>query len=257
MTRHLWSIAFSEAPPQRVAVVTGASRGIGRAIAIRLGADGHRVILVSRTASALESVREEIESAGGSAAVAACDFSDGAAVTSMLETVASDEGSLDILVNNAGITRDGLVLRMSDEDFDDVLSVNLRSVFIACRTVARTMMRGRWGRVINISSISGLVGNAGQANYAAAKAGIIGLTKTLAKELGSKGITANVVAPGFVETDMTKELGEQVLAEAGKRIPLRRIGTPEDIAHAVGYLASEGAGYVTGQVLTVDGGMVM
>ena len=214
------------------------------------------MILVSRTASALESVRDEIESAGGSASVAACDFSDGDAVAAMIESVASDEGRLDILVNNAGITRDGLILRMSDEEFDDVLSVNLRSVFIACRAVARTMMRGRWGRVINISSISGLVGNAGQANYAAAKAGIIGLTKTMAKELGSKGITANVVAPGFIETDMTKELGEQVLAEAGKQIPLRRIGTPEDIAHAVGYLASEGAGYVTGQVLTVDGGLV-
>jgi 3-oxoacyl-[acyl-carrier protein] reductase len=214
------------------------------------------VILVSRTASALESVRDEIESAGGSAAVATCDFSDGEAVAAMFDSVASDEGRLDILVNNAGITRDGLILRMSDEDFDDVISVNLRSVFIACRAVARTMMRGRWGRVINISSISGLVGNAGQANYAAAKAGIIGLTKTMAKELGSKGITANVVAPGFIETDMTKELGEQVLAEAGKQIPLRRIGTPEDIAHAVGYLASEGAGYVTGQVLTVDGGLV-
>ena len=173
-----------------------------------------------------------------------------------MQRIVEEEGRVDILVNNAGITRDGLILRMSNEDFDAVLDVNLRSIFIACREVARPMMRGRWGRIINIGSITGLVGNPGQANYAAAKAGVIGLTKTIAKELGSKGITANVVAPGFVETDMTSSLGEQVLQEASKRIPLKRLGTPEDIAHAVSYLASEGAGYVTGQVLTVDGGMV-
>jgi len=241
---------------QRVAIVTGASRGIGRGIAIRLASDGHRVVLVSRTRDALESVQAEIESSGGSAAVATCDLSDGEAVAAMIEQVASDEERIDILVNNAGITRDGLILRMSDEDFDAVLAVNLRSVFVACRGVARTMMRGRWGRIINISSVTGLVGNPGQANYAAAKAGVIGLTKTIAKELGSKGITANVVAPGFIGTDMTEALGEQVLDEASKRIPLRRLGTPEDIAAAVSYLASEEGGYVTGQVLTVDGGLV-
>jgi len=241
---------------QRVALVTGASRGIGRGIAVRLASDGHRVVLVSRTRDALDSVKAEIESSGGSAAVVTCDLSDGEAVAAMIEQVTSDEERLDILVNNAGITRDGLILRMSDEDFDEVLAVNLRSVFVACRGVARTMMRGRWGRIINISSVTGLVGNPGQANYAAAKAGVIGMTKTIAKELGSKGITANVVAPGFIGTDMTEALGEQVLAEASKRIPLRRLGTPEEVAAAVSYLASEEGGYVTGQVLTVDGGLV-
>ncbi len=174
----------------------------------------------------------------------------------MIEQVTSDEERIDILVNNAGITRDGLILRMSDEDFDEVLAVNLRSVFVACRGVARPMMRGRWGRIINISSITGLVGNPGQSNYAAAKAGVIGMTKTIAKELGSKGITANVVAPGYIGTDMTEALGEQVLEEAAKQIPLKRLGTPEEIAAAVSYLASEDGGYVTGQVLTVDGGLV-
>jgi 3-oxoacyl-[acyl-carrier protein] reductase len=212
--------------------------------------------LVSRTPETLELVREAIEAAGGSAVVAACDLASGDDVAALMQRIVEEEGRVDILVNNAGITRDGLILRMSNEDFDDVLNVNLRSIFIACREVARPMMRGRWGRIINIGSISGLVGNPGQANYAAAKAGVIGLTKTIAKELGSKGITANIVAPGFVETDMTSSLGEQVLQEASKRIPLKRLGTPEDIAHAVSYLASEGAGYVTGQVLTVDGGMV-
>jgi 3-oxoacyl-[acyl-carrier protein] reductase len=237
-------------------VVTGASRGIGRSIALRLAEDGHRVVLVARSADALDTLRAEIESAGGSASVATCDLADGTAVNDLVESVVSDEGRLDILVNNAGITRDGLMLRMSDEDFDEVLNVNLRSVFIACRAAARPMMRGRFGRMINISSVTGLIGNPGQANYAAAKAGIIGMTKTIAKEFASKGVTANVVAPGFIQTEMTEALGSAVLEEAAKRIPLKRLGQGEDIAHAVSYLASEGAGYVTGQVLTVDGGMV-
>lgn len=237
-------------------MVTGASRGIGRSIALRLAEDGHRVVLVARSADALDTLRAEIESAGGSASVATCDLADGTAVNDLIESVVSDEGRLDILVNNAGITRDGLMLRMSDEDFDEVLNVNLRSVFIACRAAARPMMRGRFGRMINISSVTGLIGNPGQANYAAAKAGIIGMTKTIAKEFASKGVTANVVAPGFIQTEMTEALGSAVLEEAAKRIPLKRLGQGEDIAHAVSYLASEGAGYVTGQVLTVDGGMV-
>ena len=237
-------------------MVTGASRGIGRSIALRLAEDGHRVVLVARSADALDTLRAEIESAGGSASVATCDLADGTAVNDLVESVVSDEGRLDILVNNAGITRDGLMLRMSDEDFDEVLNVNLRSVFIACRAAARPMMRGRFGRMINISSVTGLIGNPGQANYAAAKAGIIGMTKTIAKEFASKGVTANVVAPGFIQTEMTEALGSAVLEEAAKRIPLKRLGQGEDIAHAVSYLASEGAGYVTGQVLTVDGGMV-
>ncbi len=237
-------------------MVTGASRGIGRSIALRLAEDGHRVVLVARSADALDTLRAEIESAGGSASVATCDLADGTAVNDLIESVVSDEGRLDILVNNAGITRDGLMLRMSDEDFDEVLNVNLRSVFVACRAAARPMMRGRFGRMINISSVTGLIGNPGQANYAAAKAGIIGMTKTIAKEFASKGVTANVVAPGFIQTEMTEALGSAVLEEAAKRIPLKRLGQGEDIAHAVSYLASEGAGYVTGQVLTVDGGMV-
>lgn len=211
---------------------------------------------MARSADALNTLREEIESAGGSAAVATCDLADGTEVNDLIESVVSDEGRLDVLVNNAGITRDGLMLRMSDEDFDAVLNVNLRSIFIACRAAARPMMRGRFGRMINISSVTGLIGNPGQANYAAAKAGIIGMTKTIAKEFASKGVTANVVAPGFIQTEMTDALGSAVLEEAAKRIPLKRLGQGEDIAHAVSYLASEGAGYVTGQVLTVDGGMV-
>ncbi|MDG2200299.1 MAG: 3-oxoacyl-[acyl-carrier-protein] reductase [Phycisphaerales bacterium] len=246
----------TDAPEQRIAVVTGASRGIGRSIATRLAADGHRVVLVARTADPLEALKGEIEAAGGSAVVSTCDLADGSAVNELIESVVSDEGRLDILVNNAGITRDGLMLRMSDEDFDVVLNVNLRSIFIACRAAARPMMRGRFGRMINISSVTGLIGNPGQANYAAAKAGIIGMTKTIAKEFASKGVTANVVAPGFIRTEMTEALGAGVLEEAAKRIPLKRLGEGDDIAHAVSFLASEGAGYVTGQVLTVDGGMV-
>lgn len=214
------------------------------------------MVLVARSADALNTLKGEIEAAGGSAVVAICDLADGSAVNDLIESVASDEGRLDVLVNNAGITRDGLMLRMSDEDFDAVLNVNLRSIFIACRAAARPMMRGRFGRMINISSVTGLIGNPGQVNYAAAKAGIIGMTKTIAKEFASKGVTANVVAPGFIRTEMTDALGEAVLEEAAKRIPLKRLGAGDDIAHAVSYLASEGAGYVTGQVLTVDGGMV-
>jgi len=237
-------------------MVTGASRGIGRAIAKRLASDGHHVVLVARDQSRLDAVRSEIEADGGVGESRTCDLGDPASLEAMMESVLSDRGRLDVLVNNAGINRDGLILRMSDEDFDEVLAVNLRATFITCRAVARSMMRGRWGRIINISSVTGLVGNPGQANYAAAKAGMVGLTKTLAKELGSKGITANVVAPGFIETDMTEAMSSEILAEAAKRLPLRRLGRPEEIAHAVAYLASEDAGYVTGQVLTVDGGMV-
>ena len=241
---------------RRIAVVTGASRGIGLAIARQLAQDGFHVVLVARDETRLKDVQAQIESEGGVAESRACDLSNSGDVEALIDGVVSDHGRIDVLVNNAGINRDGLILRMSDEDFHDVLAVNLTAVFVACRASARPMMRGRWGRIINISSVTGLIGNPGQANYAAAKSGIIGLTKTLAKELGSKGITANVVAPGFIETDMTGAMSEEVLSEAAKRLPLRRLGQPEEIAHAVSYLASEGAGYVTGQVLTVDGGMV-
>lgn len=185
------------------------------------------------------------------------DVGDGQAFAALIEAIVASHARLDILVNNAGINRDGLILRMTDEDFDEVIRVNLRSVFVSCRAAARPMMRGRFGRIINIGSVTGLMGNAGQANYAAAKAALVGLTKTLAKELGSKGITANVVAPGFIETSMTEKLPEPLLQTATKNLPVRRLGCPEEVAHAVAFLASDLAGYITGQVLVVDGGLDM
>jgi len=242
-------------PEPRVAIVTGASRGIGRAIAERLARDGCTVVLVARSNESLHDVGEAIKQAGGVAEPRPCDVGDGQALQELIESVASTHGRLDILVNNAGITRDGLILRMSDEDFDEVLRINLRSAFVACRAAARPMMRNRHGRIINIGSVTGLMGNPGQANYAAAKAGLVGLTKTIAKELGSKGITANVVAPGFIETDMTAALPQTVKDEYAKNIPARRFGSPHEIAHAVSFLASDDAGYITGQVLVVDGGL--
>ena len=241
---------------QRVAIVTGASRGIGRAIAVRLATDGHMVVLISRSADALEEVKKEIEEKGHTAEVRVCDVGDGEALRALIEDVASTHGRLDILVNNAGITRDGLIMRMSDEDFDTVLNVNLRSIFVACRAAARPMMRGRFGRIINIGSVTGLVGNSGQVNYAASKAALVGLSKSIAKELGSKGVTSNVVAPGFIETDMTDNLGSQILEGVTKTIPLRRLGKPEEIASVVSFSASEDSSYLSGQVLVVDGGLI-
>ncbi len=240
---------------KRVAIVTGASRGIGRAIAERLAADGHHVVAVSRSADALAEAVAAITSAGGSAEARCCDVADSAALAATIDEVATAHERLDILVNNAGITKDGLILRMSDEDFDVVLSTNLRSAFVACRTAARPMMRGRFGRIVNIGSVTGITGNTGQANYAAAKAGLIGLTKTIAVELGGKGITANVVAPGFVETSMLDALPEPYKEEIKKTLPVRRFGRPEEIAHAVSYICSDLAGYFTGQVMVVDGGL--
>jgi 3-oxoacyl-[acyl-carrier protein] reductase len=240
---------------QRVAIVTGASRGIGQAVAERLAADGRLVVLVSRSVEALEAVRRQIEDAGGKAEVRPCDIGEGEALSALIEETASTHGRLDILVNNAGVTRDGLLLRMSDDVFDEVIQVNLRSAFIACRAAARPMMRGRFGRIVNIGSVIGIIGNAGQVNYAAAKAGLIGLTKTLAKELGAKGITANMVAPGFVETEMLDQVPQQRKDDLMKALPLRRLGRPEEIAHAVSYVTSDLAGYMTGQVLVVDGGL--
>lgn len=240
---------------KRIAVVTGASRGIGRAIATQLAEDGFTVALIARNAEALAQVQAEIESGGGQASSHVCDLSESTAYTSTIEAIVETYGRLDVLVNNAGMTRDGLMLRMSEEDFDAVINVNLKAVFAGCKAAARPMMRGRWGRMINITSVTGLNGNAGQANYAAAKAGLVGLTKTIAKEFGSKGITANAIAPGFIETDMTAVLSDEIRKGVENSVPLRRYGQPAEIAAAVSFLASEGGGYVTGQVLVVDGGL--
>lgn len=241
----------------RIAIVTGASRGIGKAIALRLARDGRHVALVSRSAGPLGEVKHAIESAGGKASVFAADVADNKSFAETIEKVASDLGRIDILVNNAGITKDGLILRMSDEDWNAVLQTNLTSCFVAIRAAARHMMRGKFGRIINISSTSGVVGNAGQANYAAAKAGLIGLSKTVARELGGKNITCNVVAPGFIETDMTAGLPAEIKDKIQQMMAIKRLGISEDIAAACAYLSADDAGYVTGQTLCIDGGMTM
>lgn len=242
---------------RRVALVTGASRGIGRAVALRLARDGRHVVLVSRSEGPLSEVKSQIEEAGGSASVAAADVGDAEALRQMVEGVIEDLGRLDVLVNNAGVTKDNLALRMTDDEFNQVIHVNLTAAFVTARAAARAMMRGKFGRIVNIGSTSGVVGNAGQANYAAAKAGLIGLTKSLARELGGKGITANVVAPGFVETDMTAALPDMVREAVQKAMAVKRLGNPEDIAAAVSYVSSDEAGYLTGQVICVDGGLTM
>ncbi len=241
----------------RVAVVTGASRGIGRAIALRLAREGRHVVLVSRTEASLQEVRSLIAERGGHAAIKAVDVGDAAAWAAAIDQIADQHGRLDILVNNAGITRDNLVLRMSDEEWDEVLRVNLQSAFVAIRAAARSMMRGKFGRIVNISSTSGVVGNAGQANYAAAKAGLIGLSKTIARELGGKNITCNVIAPGYIETDMTANLPQEVKDRVLGMQAVRRLGMPDDIAAAIAYVTSDEAGFLTGQTICVDGGMTM
>ena len=241
----------------RVAVVTGASRGIGKAVAMRLAADGRHVVLVSRSAGPLEAVKAEIEGAGGEASAVAADVGDRAAWAAALEGIVKERGRLDILVNNAGITRDNLLLRMSDEEWDEVVSVNLTSAFVGIRACARAMMKQRFGRIVNIASTSGLVGNSGQANYAAAKSGLVGLSKTVARELGGKGITCNVVAPGFIQTDMTANLPEDVTNKVKDMMAIKRLGEGGDIAAAVAYVTADDAGFLTGQVIAVDGGMTM
>jgi len=245
---------------KRVALVTGASRGIGKSIAVRLASErgGNRhVVLVSRSQGPLSEVKAQIEAAGGSASIKAVDIADSEAWATAVDEIAAEHGRLDILVNNAGITKDGLALRMSDEDWGVVIQTNLTSAFVAIRSAARSMMRGKFGRIVNISSTSGIVGNAGQANYAAAKAGLIGLSKTIARELGSKNITCNVVAPGYIETDMTANLPQQVKDHVLGLIAVKRLGNGDDIAAAVAYATSDEAGFLTGQVICVDGGMTM
>lgn len=241
----------------RIAIVTGASRGIGKAIALRLAKDNRHVALVSRSEGPLNDVKHTIESAGGKASVYACDVADNTAFASTIEKIAADHGRIDILVNNAGITKDGLILRMSDDDWNAVIQTNLTSCFVAIRAAARTMMKGKFGRIVNIASTSGVVGNAGQANYAAAKAGLIGLSKTVARELGGKNITSNVIAPGFIETDMTSDLSQEIKDKVQQLMAIKRLGIGEDIAAAASYLTADDAGFITGQTLCVDGGMTM
>jgi 3-oxoacyl-[acyl-carrier protein] reductase len=239
----------------KVAFVTGARRGIGRAIALRCAQEGADLVLVARTAP--DDLAQEIEQMGRRALALAVDVSDADAVEKGVKQAAGEMGKIDILVNNAGIAQDGLLIRMKTEQWRAVLETNLSGAFYCTKAVSRGMLKSEWGRIINISSVIGQMGNAGQANYAASKAGLIGFTKSVAKELGSRGITCNAIAPGFIATDMTNEMGEEARGALLSNIPLASFGEPEDVAHAAIYLASEGARYVTGQVLNVDGGLVM
>lgn len=244
--------------PGRVALVTGGSRGIGRAICERLAADGHRVAVnYSTRADAAQEVVAAIVAAGGTAIAVGADVGDSSAVEAMFTTVESAFGPVEVLVNNAGITRDGLLMRMSEADWSDVLVTNLSSVYLCTRRAMKGMVRARWGRIISVSSVSGIAGNPGQANYAASKAGIIGFSKSVSKEVGSRNITVNVVAPGFIETDMTDALGEGAKSSVTDSIAVGRLGTTQEVASAVGYLASPEAAYITGHVLVVDGGIAL
>ncbi|MCB1103870.1 MAG: 3-oxoacyl-[acyl-carrier-protein] reductase [Opitutaceae bacterium] len=243
----------------RTALVTGAGRGIGKAIAETLAKNGVTVICVSKSESSCGAVADSINASGGKAKALAVDVADGAAIAAAAESLLKEFPTIDILVNNAGITRDGLLFRMSDADWNDVINTNLSSCFHWCKHLTRPMTRARWGRIINIASVSGIMGNAGQANYSAAKAGMIGLTKTLAREFASRSVTANVVAPGFIKTDMTNDFvnNPEVSAKILEAVPLKRFGEAADIANMTAFLASEESGYITGQVFTVDGGMAM
>jgi 3-oxoacyl-[acyl-carrier protein] reductase len=239
----------------QTAVVTGASRGIGRAIAMRLAAAGAKVACVARSEDKLREVAEAIAAAGGQAEIHPCDVTDSQAVSKLIEGLHEKWGRVDIVVNNAGMTKDTLIPRMSDEDWDSVIATNLRSVFLFTRAGSLVMMRQRSGRIVNISSVSGIMGNPGQANYSASKAGIIGLTRTVARELAGRKVTVNAICPGFISSDMTDALGPAVLDEVKKRVPAKRLGEADEVADAVLYLASDSASYLTGQVLVLDGGL--
>ena len=242
----------------KTAVVTGASRGIGRAIAIKLAKLGANIVVNYRNSvEAVQEVVKEIEALGVKVLAVQGDISSYSDVDSMMKKCMEEFGSIDILVNNAGITKDGLLMRMKEEDFDSVIDINLKGAFNCTKHVSAIMLKQRSGRIINISSVSGLTGNAGQVNYSSAKAGILGMTKAVAKELASRGITCNAVAPGYIQTDMTDVLSDKVKDTIMNTIPLKRLGNPEDVANAVAFLASEEASYITGQVINVDGGMVM
>lgn len=239
----------------QVAIVTGASQGLGQCIAVELARSGARVACVARNAAKLEETVAAIKAAGGEGEAFPCDVKDGATVDKLVADIVEKWGKLDILVNNAGITRDTLMPAMTDEQFDEVINTNLRGAFFFARAASRVMLRARSGRIINMASVSGLIGNGGQTNYSASKAGLIGMTRSLSKELAKRKVTVNAVAPGFIESEMSKRIGEELLKKVKEHIPANRIGVPEDVAACVLFLASPAANYITGQVLTVDGGM--
>jgi 3-oxoacyl-[acyl-carrier protein] reductase len=240
----------------QVALVTGASRGIGKAIAVALGKAGAKVACLARSEDKLKETAAEIQAAGGTATVHACDVSDGAAIQKVFdEIVAASGGRLDIVVNNAGITKDGLLPKMSDDDWDSVIQTNLRSVFVFCRAATNLMRKQRSGRIVNISSVSGFRGNPGQVNYSASKAGVIGMTRAIAREIGGRSVTCNAICPGFITTEMTQAMGEMMGELVKKNIPVKRFGEAEEIADTVLFLVSDSASYITGQVLVVDGGL--
>ena len=241
----------------KIAIVTGASQGIGKIIAFELAKSGAHVACISRNKKAIESIVEEITINGGKASSFPCDISDSDTLSEIITEIIKENSRIDILVNNAGITKDSLLMRMSIEQWDDVINTNLKGAFHCTKAVVRYMMKNKFGRIINITSIVGLTGNAGQANYAASKAGLIGMTKSIAKEVASRGITANCIAPGWIETSMTDKLSGEVKNEFLSHIPVGRIGSPDDIANAVIFLASDEAGYITGQTITVDGGRII
>jgi 3-oxoacyl-[acyl-carrier protein] reductase len=242
---------------EKITIVTGASKGIGEAIATSYADAGAHVVCVSRTESALKTAQKKIKDNGGSASIYSCDVSQYNEVESLINNTLEEFGKIDVIVNNAGVTRDGLIMRMSDDDWDTVININLKGAFNGIKAVSRIMMKQKSGRIINISSLVGLKGNPGQANYSASKAGIIGLTKSTAKELGSRGITVNCIAPGYIATEMTDQLAEKIKQELINRIPLGYIGKPNNIASAALFLASDEAEYITGQTVSVDGGMLI